>query len=611
MKPMLANLVFDMPEGNDWLYEVKYDGFRAMLQWTAAGEIKLSSRNGNDLLPQFPEIAAFLKEEEKLFSPYAPFILDGELVQLTNEFKADFSAIQVRGRMRSKAKITKQAADFPCKLLIFDCLQLKGENIADRPFQERKTTLMDFFKGTSLPLSPNMSSIQLIQFVPVHRDFQKLWDNILLHDGEGVMFKRPEHAYEPGVRSVAWLKFKNWKYTYCFITAFGKDNEYYYVGVYRGQEIVPIGQFLFGIKPEEKNALKQIIKSNKTGEDNKFIYVEPAICVELKYLEMYDEQMREPHFHQFCFNMIPAECTYDKFTFHQRNLPADLQITHPEKPLWKKPDIHKMEYIQYLLDISPYMLPFLKDRLLTVIRYPHGMLGKAFYQKNCPEYAPSFVHTHKYEDIDYIICEDLKTLLWLGNQLAFEFHIPFETIHANGPSEIVFDLDPQSRDGFPLAVKAAQLIKEVLDGLNLTGFVKTSGNKGLQVYIPVPDNTYSYDDTRLFTTFIAQFLISKEPETFTIERLKKNRGNKLYIDYIQHAEGKTIIAPYSARGNEDAAVAAPLYWEELNESLQITDFSITNMLNRIKTLGDPFQDYFKIKHEQLFAPVIEFLKRRD
>lgn len=142
--------------------------------------------------------------------------------------------------------------------------------------------------------------------------------------------------------------------------------------------------------------------------------------------------------------------------------------------------------------------------------------------KNCPEYAPDFVGTHEEEGINYIVCNELKTLLWLGNQLAFEFHIPFQTISSKGPSEIVFDLDPPSKDAFPLAIKAANLIKEVLDHLELISFIKTSGNKGLQVYIPLPDNRYSYDDTRLFTSFVADYLVSKDPDSFTTERMKKS-----------------------------------------------------------------------------------------
>jgi bifunctional non-homologous end joining protein LigD len=255
------------------------------------------------------------------------------------------------------------------------------------------------------------------------------------------------------------------------------------------------------------------------------------------------------------------------------------------------------------------MLPFLKDRLLTVIRYPHGMFGEAFYQKNCPDYAPEFVQTHSDEGINYILCNNLKTLVWLGNQLAMEFHLPFQTIHSNGPSEIVFDLDPPSKEHFQLAIKAALLIKEVLDQLNLISFIKTSGNKGLQIYLPLPENEFTFDDTRLFTSFIAEYLISKDPDSFTIERMKKKRGNRLYVDYVQHSEGKTIVAPYSMRGNEHAGVATPLYWEEVNDNLVLVSFNMENALKRVRQQGDPFSNYFQTKAIQPFGPVLEILKK--
>jgi bifunctional non-homologous end joining protein LigD len=255
------------------------------------------------------------------------------------------------------------------------------------------------------------------------------------------------------------------------------------------------------------------------------------------------------------------------------------------------------------------MLQFLKDRLLTVIRFPHGMFGEPFYQKNCPDYAPEFVDTYFEDGINYILCNNLNTLLWLGNQLAIEFHIPFQTTDNKGPSEIVFDLDPPSRNDFHLAIIAALIIKEVLDQLKLIGYVKTSGNKGLQVYVPLSDNTYTYEDTRLFTSFIADFLVTREPDLFTIERLKKNRGNRLYVDYVQHSEGKTIVAPYSIRGNEQAGAATPLFWDEVNDTLDINIFTMQTVLTRLKEKVDPFKDFFQTKQIQPFKPVLEFLKK--
>jgi DNA ligase D len=286
-------------------------------------------------------------------------------------------------------------------------------------------------------------------------------------------------------------------------------------------------------------------------------------------------------------------------------------LTSPDKPLWPKLDLLKVHYINYLTKMAPYMLPFLKNRALTVIRYPHGVGEERFYQKNCPDYAPDFVKTATVDDINYVVCDNLQTLIWLGNQLAFEFHIPFRTIDSVHPSEIVMDLDPPSRDEFQLAVEASLMIKEVCHNLRLTTFVKTSGNKGMQIYIPLPEKKLTFQETRLFTEFLAHFLIEREPKWFTIERLKKNRGNKCYIDYIQHAEGKTIIAPYSVRGNEDALCAAPLFWNEVKQTLRPELFPLPVMEQRIKEKGDPFADFFKSKNQQPIEPVIKALKEKN
>ncbi|UII54418.1 DNA ligase D [Cytobacillus spongiae] len=606
MKPMLPTLSFEVPKGKEWYYEVKYDGFRAILSINDG--ISLVSRNGHSLIHQFPELADFLAAHKDLIEPFTPLELDGELVILENEFKANFSAIQTRGRMRALNRIKEMAMQTPCRLLVFDLLMIKGQSLKKMPYEERKQKLAELFETVLFPLTPTINSPSLIQLVPAFTSIHDVWEQVVLFDGEGIISKHANNKWEEGKRTPLWIKLKNWKFVTCFITAYEKSNGYFHVAVQHEKEIIPIGQFLFGLKPEEKDALYQTIMKNTKKEDRKLIFVEPSICVELKYLEMYDEQMREPHFHRFLFDTLPNDCTYEKFAFQQLNIPPGIEITHPEKPLWEEPAIQKKDYIHYLRGISPYILPFLMNRTLTVIRYPHGMLShEAFYQKNCPDYAPDFVQTYNLEGINYIVCNDVKTLIWLGNQLAFEFHIPFQTIQSIGPSEIVFDLDPPSKNEFSLAIRAALKIKEVLDHFHLKSFVKTSGNKGLQIYIPLPENKYSYDETRKITAFIAEYLVTNDPNSFTIERLKKNRGNRLYVDYIQHGEGKTIVAPYSPRGNRQATVSTPLFWNEVKEGLSMEEFQIPTLLHRLREKGCPFRNYFPSKKTQCLTPILQFI----
>lgn len=284
-----------------------------------------------------------------------------------------------------------------------------------------------------------------------------------------------------------------------------------------------------------------------------------------------------------------------------------IQVTSLDKILYPEKNINKQSYLHYLIEVHKRMLPFLNNRHLTVKRYPHGMYDEFFYQKNCPDYAPEFIQTREHENINYIVCNDLATLVWLGNQLALEFHIPFNKVDSPFPTEIVFDLDPPSRDYFPLAVKAAIEIKKVLERLELEGFIKTSGNKGLQIYIPIQADAFSYEDTRVFTKFMADYLVTQFPDDFTIERLKDNRGSKCYIDFLQHAEGKTIIAPYSLRGNDESLVATPLYWNEVDEQLKPEMFSMTDVLERVKMKGCPLSEMESVRNKQPFRRILDGL----
>lgn len=287
-----------------------------------------------------------------------------------------------------------------------------------------------------------------------------------------------------------------------------------------------------------------------------------------------------------------------------------VDLTSLDKMIWPLPKINKAKYLHYLYSVSSVLLPWLRDRTLTVIRYPQGLEGDSFYQKNAPAYTPSFIPTHMEKGTNYIVCSELATLIWLGNQLALEFHIPFNLVDSRRPSEIVFDLDPPSVKQFHLAVEAALMLRELFDRLKLHAFVKTSGNKGLQVYIPLPKETFTYEESRLFTSFVAQYLTAKKPDRFTTERLKKKRGGRLYVDYLQHAPGKTIIAPYSPRANPSALVATPLFWDEVTPSLRPDQFSVLTVPERIKEKGCPFHTFEQVRDNQTFASILDWIKEQ-
>lgn len=262
-----------------------------------------------------------------------------------------------------------------------------------------------------------------------------------------------------------------------------------------------------------------------------------------------------------------------------------LSITNPEKPLWPQANVTKLDYLRYLLTIASPLLSYSKNRLLTVIRYPHGVTDKHFYQKNAPEYAPAWIQTHTWENVRYVLCNDRATLVWMANQAALEWHVSFHLATDETPTELVFDLDP-STDDFAVVIESALLLKDVLDELHLPAWVKTSGSSGLQVYVPI-ELRYTFEQTRQVGYFIASYLVSKHPSLLTIERLVKNRGDKLYIDYLQQWRGKTLPAPYSTRAKEQATVSTPLRWEEVPHC-HPTNFTVHTVPQRLEIHGDLF-----------------------
>ena len=608
LKPMLPTLAFEPPIQGEWLYEMKYDGFRGILEWTSKGCF-LWSRNGKDLLPQFPEIKDFLLKQQETVSELLPIVLDGELVILQNDWKANFQQLQKGGGCGHTKKSLCAAAERPCTYLVFDILMHQGNNKLSLPYIKRKELLLSLFDRLNFSLIPSLQSSQIIQYIPYFKDFDEISGKMKECDSEGIIAKLATSTWDEGKRTLTWVKLKNWKTVSCFLTAFDDQNGFFHVGVFQKEKIIPLGLFINGIDSETKASLREVIKHNFKKNHDHLIPIEPGICLDLNYLEWTAEQLREPYFKALRFDLLPEHCTYENFLIENADFPNEVQITHPEKILYEKNSISKLDFLRYLRAISPLILPFLKNRPLTLIRAPHGEFGEAFYQKSRPETAPSFVQSFHYGDVDMIVCNDLKTLTWLGNQLAIEYHIPFHTTKSSFVSEIVFDLDPPSRDEFHLAIKAAKIIKDIFDQLKLTGFVKLSGNKGMQVYVPLPDGVYTWEDTRVFTEFVATFLITSNPDSFTIERLKKNRGGRLYVDFIQHAEGKTIIAPYSVRNNEDALVAAPVFWHEVTDQLKPGNFTIHAVLNRINHLGDPFSLFFFSKKNQPFDQVLKMIKK--
>lgn len=606
MKPMLMMDADEIPLGKEWIYETKYDGFRAILQWTKEG-IQLFSRNEKVLNEMFPEIIEECRRNEHLIKPFLPIIFDGELVCLQNDFRSEFSIVQTRGRMRKKEVIAQHAKNFSCQYVIFDLLAVKGKEITGKTLEKRKEQLNKCFEQIGLPTAVHYRHKSSIQLAEVFIDEKELWNRVKVNNGEGIIAKHKKSVWSNEKRTNQWLKVKNWRLVTILITKYEQVNGFFTGAIYKDGQLLEVVTFKHGMSDEETKTLSELFLKNGQQTGDSVYEIEPSICANIGCISFDGKHLREPRFHSFQFEMNPEACQWRHLLRQLNPIPEEVQITHPDKPVWPNEGLAKDDYLLYLQMAAPSMLPFLEERHLTLIRYPHGVPGEKFYQKSVPDYAPDFVKTSIDEDIEYIVCNDMKTLLWLGNQLAIEYHIPFQTIDTEMPTEIVFDLDPPSVKEFSLSIEAAVRLKAIFDQFQLTSFIKTSGGKGLQVYIPLPCNTFTYDDTRVFTKFIADFLCDQEPQWFTTERLKKNRGNKLYLDYVQHHEGKTIVAPYSPRGNELATVATPLNWEEVGATLRPEQFTLNSVMERMRNIGDPFLEFRKVGDAQPFAVVLEQL----
>ncbi|MDA1475812.1 DNA ligase D [Bacillus changyiensis] len=604
MQPVLSS---SPPLGENWRYEVKYDGYRGLLN-VSQTEVSLLSRNGLSLNNAFPEITQYIKKKLPQLERYLPFTIDGEIVSLTNRYRSNFEYVQKRGLLKRKDLILEAATHQPCHYLAFDLLTCRGKNITSLPYEERKKMLYDFSVHLKIPLAPDPFSHERIHYIPETSDFRSLWEHIKKYDGEGVVAKKKDSLWKENKKTAEWVKLKNHKRAAVFMTGYNHANGYITIAIVDRGKIKEIGSVSHGLSDQERNAVLAIVKQHGTEVKTGEYVIAPSICMMVYYLTIHFGTLREVSFVKFEFDMSWEDCTYLRLLLHSKSINPALQFTHLDKLIFPKTQKTKADYMGYLIEMGETLLPFLKNRALTVIRYPHGACKESFFQKNKPDYAPDFITSVKDQEHEHILCHDYSVLLWLANQLAVEFHIPFQTVDTQHPTEIVFDLDPPSQSEFSLAVRAAEELRRLFEQLGLQSFPKLSGNKGIQIYIPLSKNTFTYDETRIFTSFAAKYCVSLFPDLFTTERLIKNRQGKLYIDYVQHAPGKTIICPYSPRGNELGTVAAPLFWSEINSTLSPVDFTMDAVIKRVNETGCPFEQFFRQPQDKQIRAILDHLK---
>ncbi|MDI4649205.1 non-homologous end-joining DNA ligase [Cohnella hashimotonis] len=289
----------------------------------------------------------------------------------------------------------------------------------------------------------------------------------------------------------------------------------------------------------------------------------------------------------------------------------ELEITHPDRVVWPEAGIAKLDLIRFLMEVAPYMLPYTRDRMLMVWRYPDGIGGKRVEERSVHGEAPDWLPRIAYGGKERILLNDAATLAWLANRGAVEFHVPIDRYNRKDmPTELVFDLDPAKGMPFEAVREVALKLKETLDGLSLASFPKTSGATGLQVFVPIAPK-YTFEEARLINAFVARYMQEQLPDRITLERVVEKRGDKLYFDYLQLWRGRTMAAVYSVRGTRAATVSTPVTWDEVEEGFEPGDFTIATVPQRLRTVGDLFRSVSSEAHrvEQQVDEVLAFVRK--
>ncbi len=593
--PMLAKLSPKLIDNPAWIYETKYDGYR-LIGSVHKGKVVLWSRNGNDFTSKFEALADELKNVKD------QVILDGEIVIENDKGISDFQLLQ-------NYTSTHQGV---LKYYVFDILFLNGYSTIDLSLSQRKNLLEGFFQKYSLPHIFNS---------PFQTGGGKdLFEELSKKGYEGVIAKAPDSTYLPGKRSSTWLKIKTIKEQEAIICGYTtpEGGRKYFgsilLGFYVDDKLKYAGNCGTGFNDatlaQLHEAFKKITVSESPFESvpklsyskGKPVWLKPQMVCSIKFTEWTDSgHMRHPVFLGLREDKDPEDVVKEKVDDTKEKGPEKKTITYSGKKVqctnlnkiyWPEQGYTKGDLIAYYQSIRKYILPHLKDRPQSLNRFPNGIKGKSFYQKNMDvKQLPDWVKTEKVysksnkSHIDYLICNDAATLIYMANLGCIEINPWHSTLREpDKPTFMMLDLDP-GEISFKAVVDAALAIKEICDELDMPSYCKTSGASGLHIYIPLAAK-YHYGQVKTFAELMAWVSHKRLPSTTSIERSKAKRKDKIYLDFLQNKKGQTIAAPYSVRPQPLATVSTPLQWDEVNHQLSPQMFTILNMKQRLDKMGD-------------------------
>ncbi|HEU5364771.1 MAG TPA: DNA ligase D [Hanamia sp.] len=629
VEPMLATLVDEAFDEPGWIYEVKWDGYRA-IALIKKDETELSSRNSKSFNDKFYPIYEELKTWKK------DAVIDGEIVSVNEKGMADFSSLQ---NWRSEA-------DGTLIYYVFDILWYDGKDTTQLPLTERKEILKSIL--------PESSNIKLSEsFQTNGLEFFKLAQEMNL---EGIMAKKSGSLYTQGLRSKDWLKIKTEKRQEVVIGGFTKNegtNKKFsslLVGVFTDNHLIYTGKIGTGFTDKVQKEMMEkfeplIIPDSPfanepdVNQPSRFrpnppkaiaVWLKPELICEVSYREMTnDGVMRHPSFRGLREDKNPGEVVLEKETntnkiLKKTNLkkeeiiPAapdgsrktllnpkeetqvkkingeNLKFTNLSKIYWPKEKITKRDLINYYYQAAPFILPYLKNRPQSLNRFPNGIDGESFYQKNVTGKVPGWIETFPYHssedgDKNFLVVSNEASLLYIVSLGCIEVNPWSSTIEKpDNPDWCIIDLDPDKKNTFDEVIVCAQVTKTILEAAGINGYCKTSGSTGMHIYFPLGAK-YSYEESKEFARIIAAKVNHELPDLTSIERIVSNRNGKMYVDFLQNRPQATLAAPYSVRPKPGATVSMPLHWDEVKKGLKMTNFTIKNAIERMRAEGDIFK----------------------
>jgi bifunctional non-homologous end joining protein LigD len=616
IKPMMAKLTDGPFDGEDWLFEIKWDGYRAVAE-VQSGKVELYSRSGKSYGEKYRPIVESLQQLGH------DAVLDGEIVVLNSKGHATFQQLQ-------------NFQNTPREHLyyyVFDLLYLDGEDLRDLPLLERKRRLEEM-----------LSELPAVRYSDhVRANGKAFFKEAQRKQIEGIMAKLATSPYRTGSRSSEWLKIKTHLRQEVVIGGFtepkGKRKHIgaLILGVYEGDKLTYVGQSGSGFNTKTLEALKAKLdplvqpESSFTGTvkpNAPATWVKPELVAEISFAEWTadgimrqaifeglreDKQAREvvretsQHAEEAvkeAESKPKAKKTATKTSASLRKNGKDenreeleiegqlVSFSNRDKLYWPDEGITKGDLISYYQGITYVLIPYLKDRPQSLLRHPNGITKPGFFQKDI-DHTPDWVRTVALraestgQEVDYLVCDNKATLAYMNNLGCIQLN-PWNSrlAHLENPDYLVIDLDPDENP-YDEVVEVALVTKEVLDQAGARSYCKTSGATGMHIYVPLGAN-YTFEQAKQFAHEVAQLVHAQLPQLTSLERNPKSRRKKIYLDYLQNAIAQTVAAPYSARPRPGAPVSAPLRWEEVKAGLDPRQFTISNMPERLQQLGDIF-----------------------